>query len=450
MQRGQTKNGAAMTVAACLWLGLFPLLQGGSYSRITKDKWLIMLALSVVTVLCLVIDGLRRRLARPRKDLLILGAALLGWILISNWVSPLGPAQWWMGTSARREGLATQLCYLGLFFAFSFSRVRKEPVLLSAGAGVLLFAAVVLLQRAGHNPLGLYPAGRSYATNYEFQGTIGNIDMDTGYLLIMAGLFTAPVLQGLLPRPDRQARLLLFLLPLAVAFFLILTMGVQFGVLTLGALAAVLALVFLPKKARVPVLILLIILALAVVWFWPSSGGGLWELHEILHGRMRLSFGSNRVAVWLYSLRLAGEQWLFGGGSDTFSLRFNQYLKANDLHIPTEQDGVILPSYFDNPHSEYLAQLVNHGLPALLLMAVLILAALIWKRREEKSFPVSPWRLAVFCYAVQAMLSFSVPVHSPMFWVVLGLCAGSSWIGSGPPAEKADEKAHGQTGPDAE
>ena len=56
MQRIQAKNGIAMTVAACLWLGLFPLLQRFSYARITLDKWLFMLALCGVTLLCCFID----------------------------------------------------------------------------------------------------------------------------------------------------------------------------------------------------------------------------------------------------------------------------------------------------------------------------------------------------------------------------------------------------------
>ena len=45
MQSEQPKYRIGMTVAACLWLGLFPLLQGGTYAHITYDKWVIMLIL---------------------------------------------------------------------------------------------------------------------------------------------------------------------------------------------------------------------------------------------------------------------------------------------------------------------------------------------------------------------------------------------------------------------
>ena len=58
-----------MTIAACLWFGLFPLLNGGSYAHITKDKWWIMMILCGVTTLCfgadLVLRAVRQRHILP-------------------------------------------------------------------------------------------------------------------------------------------------------------------------------------------------------------------------------------------------------------------------------------------------------------------------------------------------------------------------------------------------
>ena len=56
--------------------------------------------------------------------------------------------------------------------------------------------------------------------------------------------------------------------------------------------------------------------------------------------------------------------------------------------------------------------IVNCGIPALLCFLVLILAG---------CFGVSVWKDGVLGYAVQALLSFSVCIVAPMFWVVLGL-----------------------------
>ena len=434
----QAKNGIAMTVAARLWLGLFPLLQGFTYAQITLDKWRIMLALCGVTLGCFCFDLIRRCISARRTGSgsfssltmapripLILGALLLLWTVLSCLLSPYGADTWWIGASVRREGLATQLCYLFLCFCFILSLVNLKAVLVSAAAGVALFCAVVILQRLGGNPLGLYPAGRSFAFNPEFQGTIGNVDMGTGYLCLLSGLFLhGGIRQFLSFRQDRSrsafAALVCCVIGLVISVFLIVTMEVQFGKITLAALAVFSALRLLPKKWRLAALAILLVIALVVVWFWPGTGNGIWELHEILHGRTRLSFGSNRVAVWYYSLLLAPERLLTGGGSDTFVLRFNDFLSENGFAIPEEQDGVALPHYFDNPHNEYLAQLLNHGLPAMLLLILLMLLAVF--RKHEAFFPVlTPFSAAVLCYMVQAFFSFSVCIVAPMFWAVLGI-----------------------------
>ena len=204
----------------------------------------------------------------------------------------------------------------------------------------------------------------------------------------------------------------------------------------LGALAVFTGLRLIPRKLRllrIPIVILLVVAVLVIVWVWPGQGGGIWELHEILHGRTQLSFGSNRIAVWLFSVRLAFRSpadVLLGGGSDTFEPRFNRFISENGLTIPKYQGNLMLPDYFDNPHNEYIAHLVNHGLPAALLFAVLIIFLLVRRRRDPAALQapnyihaLSPWKAAVLCYAVQAIFSFSVPLVAPMFWVVLGLAA---------------------------
>ena len=447
MQSEQPQYGYGMTYSACLWLGLFPLLQRSTYATLTHDKWLIMLLLTGVTLFCFLVDLILRR--HVAKDLLphsflplAFASALLLWTVLSCLFSSYGPDTWWRGESARYEGLASTLCYFVLFACFFFARVNMNPVLLSAAGGVAVFFVIVMLQRGGANPLGLYPSGRSYALNPEFQGTIGNVDMGTGYLLLLAGLFLWGLItsvSGYRTRKKQPAgsasssrtklrdrlpvpliRIIVLSIALILTLYLILTMSVQFGVISLAVLFLFTLLRFLPKKWRLPLLLILIAAVLLIVWFWPGKIGGVWELHEIFHGRTRLSFGSNRVAVWLYSLRLARENLLLGGGSGTFQSRFNRFLAENGLSIPNEQDGLILPNYFDNPHNEYIAQLTDHGLPAMLLFLSLLLLSVY--RRKEGWFPLlTPYSAAVLCYAVQAFFSFSVCIVAPMFWVVLAL-----------------------------
>ena len=402
----QDKKQPFLTGAACFWLALFPLLHLGSYSQLTRDKWMLMLIGCGLTLACFLAECFRGEVSPRLRLPQVLGLSLMGWMLLCCLLSPFRASVWWIGASARREGLATQLCYLSLFLIFSCSRVQLRPLLWACGASVVICGAIVLLQRAGANPFGLYPAGRSYATNPEFQGPSGNIDIGTGTLCLLAGLFLAGVFR------ERGVQRWACVGGLGICVFLIVTMEVQFGLLALGALALWALWQLLPRKWRLPVLLCLIALAVLLVWYWPGGSDGMWEMHEVLHGRPQLSFGSNRLAVWVYSLRLAGTQLLSGSGSDTFEPRFNTFLQEEGLTIPTEQDGIPLPDYFDNPHNEYIAQLIHHGLPGLLLFLALLLCSPVCSRR------VCP---ALLAWAVQAFFSFSVCILAPLFWVTLGM-----------------------------
>ena len=134
-----------MTVSACLWLGLFPLLQFGTFSSITRDKWIIMFILSGVTLAGFIADCICRRVSRPRLLPLLLGGILLLWTLVSCLLCSYPGTPWWIGTG-RREGLATQLCYFGIFFLFSFSRVRRTPVIIS----VVMFIIYYIIDNTGY------------------------------------------------------------------------------------------------------------------------------------------------------------------------------------------------------------------------------------------------------------------------------------------------------------
>lgn len=425
MQSGQTKYGTGMTVSACLWLGLFPLLQFGSFHTITHDKWICMLVLTGLTLAGFLADAVMRRLSRPRLLPLLFGGGLLLWTVLSCLFSPYPGSPWWFGTG-RREGLATQLCYLALFFLFSFSKVCKKVVLTATGCGVLVFFAVVLIQRAGGNPFGLYPEGSGYESAPDFQGTIGNVDMCSAYLVILCGLFL-PELVGVLRDLVRKARTVpssprksvkqvfyacLLLVSLAAAVYLLFTIHVFSGQLALAVLVAVVLVRLLPKKARFPVLVLLLAAVLLLVWFWPGEEGTeIWELHEILQGRPQYAFGSRRLGVLARTRTMLQTEGrlLLGTGADTFAKRFNAFLMTYEMAHPDEP---YLDGYYDSPHCEYLALISNCGIPALLCFLALIVCCCLGR---------SPWCDTVLAYSVQLLFSFSVCLVAPMFWVVLGL-----------------------------
>ena len=110
MQSEQPKYGYGMTCSACLWLGLFPLLQRGTYATLTHDKWIIMMLLTGVTLVCFLVDLILRR--RVAKDLLphsflplAFVSALLLWTVLSCLFSSYGP-------DARITGSAEDMVHL--------------------------------------------------------------------------------------------------------------------------------------------------------------------------------------------------------------------------------------------------------------------------------------------------------------------------------------------------
>lgn len=204
-----------MTLAACVWLRVFPLLNFGSYTSITLDKWRCMVALTGGTIGCRIADGCAHRTRRPEIISRILAGPLLIWMVVSCLASGAEPFIWWEGRLARREGLVTQTVYIGLFFLFSRGRVKRKALLGSTAAGVLVFGLIVMVQKNGGNPFHLFPRGTSILTNPEFQGTIGNVDMCTGYLVSVFGILATDLLLSFRDKRsemDREKRFSLFLL----------------------------------------------------------------------------------------------------------------------------------------------------------------------------------------------------------------------------------------------
>lgn len=482
------------TVLGMVWLALFPLWQDGSYSRITRSKWLGMLLLTGVTVVAglhmLGTMAFRRELRRQVRLTWMHGAALayFGLVALSaafgSWADCSNDAgQLTVLYGAKRyEGLITQGCYGLIFLMMSLTGVRVRPLLDAAAYTLLVYAGIVAAQYLGVNVLELFPAGTSIHTNYEFQGTIGNIDMVVGYVFLAAPavlggfaalerprwLWLAAGLAGVLLTLMMEVQCGLIALA-ALLFALVLWAlripGSRWRVLlilggtlmllsvrlltglpwldgteevtflhdmrwwkllpaALGAALAGLAAVLHRHRGRAFPLVMtaavgigLIVLVTAAVYVLPiPAGNGLWELQEILHGRAQDAFGSERIGVWRLTLEMSRENLLWGTGPDTF-------LYAMEDHLwRTEQS---LVQRFDNPHNLVLGVLAGSGLPAAALFLVLCVGAVIaGTGRAQRDAAVLPLLLAVVCYLVQGMFTFSICLVTPMFWAALGMLTG--------------------------
>ncbi len=526
--RRETVFAGVLGLLGGAWLGVFPLISRFSYVAITQAKWNIAAVMAGVTlVIALVMLGLglwrQVNWRNPGRWLMV---GMFAWMALSmlfgsasDTTNEHGSLTVWLGNGKRNEGMSTQLIYLNLLCCFSLIRPRMRPLLMLSAAGMAAFFGVIVGQYAGFNVLGFYPGFPWYAnmrTTYEFQGTMGQIDMISGYLCLMTPLFLgAWIYRGgrdgwyLLPA-GVMSMLLTWMIDvtsgklalLACAGLLICLMVVKpayrrRGLVVLGLLLVSFTLRqitglpwldgqaapwCLPARADAPALaqctgdepvifpwnvtfkkllptllgIGLILLspllekhpgrALRLRWVIvacalllvlgtlfialapiPESAGTLWELHEVLNGRMQDSFGSERWGIWRYTLRIAGDNLLFGTGPDTFYAVMRDYIAVN---------GIGITQNFDNPHNLYLAVLMQNGLPALALMLAGLAVILLGAKKRPGGFVLAG---AVLGYLVQGIFVFSNIIVTPMFWVVLGMTAAQT----APPPPRPADNHHG-------
>ena len=309
---------------------------------------------------------------RPRELLGIVKRQRTVWILAGIYLlftaisALLSPYDYniWVGMS-RREGLLTQLIYIGVFLSVSaFGRLRTYHVRLF-GAVMSVFCAICLLQLAGLNPLGLYPEGHNYHDAYtaysgEYLGTIGNADLVSALLAMASALFYAAAFYE-----KGRARALDIAL-LCLTGFALFAIKVAAGILAF-AVTVLAATPLMLRERRGAVWkrcaaaeAALVLLALAAVILFDFGGSGtLYELHELLHGRPDLSFGSGRLKIWSEVLTAMKGHLLLGTGPDSMQVwelpGFTRYI---------ESLGVTIESGIDMAHNEYLNVAAQQGLLA--------------------------------------------------------------------------------------
>ncbi len=419
---------------------------------------------------------------RRARPLWALGA-WLGWMALCGLLGTqgllrTGRLQPWLTGCGRHEGLLALILYAMVFVAMGLYAPRTDLLRWAAAGGLALFALVTALQYAGLNPLGLYPEEFSVRTNYEFQGTIGNIDMNIGYLSLLVPFLLLPWLMkgGRANAVCCAAGLL--------GFELMLMTGVQAGWIAMGVLSLwVLFLALRRPEIRIRSLLLaalaclcvLIRLSVRLPWLDGTADITL----ALPRGRAPLAVGLAGLTAGSLSMLLrrhpgracprraalpilfllcalavavvallpvpeqAGGLWeahelLNGRGLDCFgSERLGAWRTALGIigeHpvFGTGPDGfqaaapgvmarlgIALEQTFDNPHNQFLWQGVSGGIPGLALY--LALTALLLARCRRRGDEGRVLAGCILCWLAQGFFTFSVCLTSPMAWAVFGL-----------------------------
>jgi len=151
-----------------------------------------------------------------------------------------------------------------------------------------------------------------------------------------------------------------------------------------------------------------------------QTGNIIYEMREIMHGRIKDEFGTNRVYIWKNALKVFPEHPIIGSGPDTFKQVF-----------PAAAQGAYGETY-DKAHNEYLQILICQGILGLVSYLLFLVAALI--KAIPKAFK-NPLVMAVFAgfvgYCAQAFFNISLPIASQMLWVLAGMLANKRFRDEG-------------------
>lgn len=420
------------SIYICLMLTVFVFYCGsGGYPGIMEAKFSLfcilcggyVLVMGLAAVESIVVGNLKlpSPLAVLKASSWVQRLAVLYLILtwISAFLSPWFPESV-LGVS-RYEGALTISIYVLCFLLVSICGRVSKWMLWVLGATAGLFGVICLLQMMGHNPLGLFPQGVTYADRNvlyagTFLGTTGNADLTAAFLCL-----TVPVLWVSLLRLNGRLRFLL-LIPLVICLTVVVTMDVLAALLGvfLGGVLTVVVVAPVDRKKKVILWCAVLILGIAciVTLFFVDTGDGfLHEVHELLHGRSDPSFGSGRIQIWSEVLQRIPDNILFGTGPDTML-----YAGLKTFSSVRDDLGAIIVAYTDAAHSEYLNILFHQGILALAAyLGMLILLAVKWIRNSARD-PVTAVLGAGVCgYAVQALFGISMCMTAPLFWLTLGL-----------------------------
>lgn len=158
------------------------------------------------------------------------------------------------------------------------------------------------------------------------------------------------------------------------------------------------------------------VLAAAAVAANGESKGILYELGQMLfHGNFNDKFGTKRIFTWKRTLKLVGRHPIFGSGPDSFYNVFN-------AQYGDEAKEFFNGRNLDKAHNEYLQLLVCSGVTGLgsFLAFLGMMIAGAFKRTQNNPLLVC-CAMGVVGYAVHAFFGYSLPINSPLMWVLFGL-----------------------------
>ena len=399
-------------------LGLFPLvIDKSGYESMSFLKYRFFTYVTCIWVICLLICILKDLLCRNQisihfRPIHAMAGLFLIFTILASFYSPYGSVNFF--SKGMYDDLLVIFLYVVSFIGISLFVVPKRMHLWALGIGLGGCSIICFLQMLGFNPANLYPGVLNYSNFTSFLGTIGNIDFLSTYLCL-----TIPVLLVYsLKTKYRWDRLLIF--PAILGLVILLNCGVSSGVVAILGCALVSFPFFFEEKKKTKIAAILcvslIILGVVAVYFYPKKSGTVYEISQVLHGKMEDDFGTGRGQIWKQGVSLFLEHpWLgTGPGSSEYRYTIQWYRLTNGTAMSV-----------GDSHNAYLEYLVTIGIFGTLMYLMTIITGMIFalKTRKSNAFSLA-LGVGILCYSMQVFFNTTIYLVAPLMWILLGLLEG--------------------------
>lgn len=133
-------------------------------------------------------------------------------------------------------------------------------------------------------------------------------------------------------------------------------------------------------------------------------------------------WGTNRGYIWRNAIECFSElsTWkkIFGYGPETFGILLLAKTADNPYNL-----------LFDNAHNEYIQLLLTIGFSGLLSYLMFLILSIhncIKCRRNNPYYMAAVF--GIICYSTQAIININLPITTPIFWLLLGICSSRKTI----------------------
>lgn len=318
------------------------------------------------------------------------------------------------------DGAITISLYLLIFVIVSHFVKVTETLYYLIGVVLVLFCFICTVQMCDFNIFYFYQGGTVYSDylssemNGQFLSTIGNSNLVAIFLATMTA-----VLLVALHKMTSQGRWLL-ITPIAMSLIVLCKIWVLLGLVgLLGGLYITVPILVNHKYRKLVVLLqaLLLFAALVALYFTSNAPGVFGEVHQLLHGKVDLSFGSSRLYIWRNLLQDMQGHWFLGHGPDSVvTANVEPFTYVDQL------TGEVSFRIFTDAHNAYLNILYNTGLLGLLpYLFLLMRTAYYWARLARHNAHVAALGAGIACWAIASFFCISHYIVGPFLWCLLGL-----------------------------